>query len=207
MVSENECNLFLLLLRRKSETRDCIEKILIQNTVFARIETAAQKKKTISDMQNILRHIVKQVNEGDDEMRKQIQNFLRHLCFHADVLRLLPIAGVDATLMNPLFKGIIKFLYTFCLNDSGNQALLLPYAKDILELRNHHLKVSKLVRQIFMSRKDKKKEHQIINDLLDKVKEDEACDPDIIRLIAALAESATEKHSVFTIYNFTRYSY
>ena len=199
--------MFLDLLREKRLARIFIDNILNQNTIFIKTEKVAQKKKTIADTIELLQRVMDLVTLQEKPKQKKVQNFLKHLRFYVDIMSLLQLANVDISLLGGLLKTVFKFLFVFCHNDSTNQTLLVPHATQLLEMHKSGIKVSKLVHQIFACTHDQRQERWLINYLLNEVRGNEpmsieisdTSNPDIMRLLTALAESSTEKHSKYIL--------
>ncbi len=207
IVSDDDTKLFLDLLKEKRLARLFIDNILNQNTIFVKTEKIAQKKKTITDTQELLQRVMDLVTSQDLPKQKKVQNFLKHLRFHVELMSLLQIAGVDIALLGELLKVVIKFLFVFCHNDSTNQTLLVPYATQLLSMHRYGIKISKLVHQIFKCTRNQRQERWLIDYLLNEVRGNvstgtelsDASNPDIMRLLAALADSAAVKHSKYIL--------
>jgi len=197
-VSESDAKLYLYLLREKRMARILIDSVLNQHTIFAKTEKIAQKKKTINDLHELVMRLISTTETPTT--RKKTQDFMTHLRFHIDFMDLLQVAAIDMTLISNLLKSVLHFLFLFCQSCPNNQQLLLPFASKLLGLHKYRLKVSKLLHQIFACAKSQKKEKWLIDYLINELKTQENnSNPDIMRLLAALADTTSEKHSKYIL--------
>ena len=171
-----------------------IDSILHQSATIGRIDKAdktAKEKKGITDLQELLQRVIDLIQENNTKA----QSLLTHMQFHVDILYLIQAIDIDPIFTRPLMKLVIRALLLFCKNYYPNQMLMVPYIKQILNLRKHGFKVSKLLYQILKSAK--KEEKRMIDYLLEELKH--VIDPDVIRLLAALTNTSSEKHSKYII--------
>eukprot|EP01022_Parablepharisma_sp_SALTPOND_P014864 TRINITY_DN2068_c0_g1_i1.p2 TRINITY_DN2068_c0_g1~~TRINITY_DN2068_c0_g1_i1.p2 ORF type:complete len:696 (-),score=99.07 TRINITY_DN2068_c0_g1_i1:6253-8340(-) len=134
------------------------------------------------------------------ESKRKTQNFMYHLKFHVDLMGLLQVAAIDPGLINNLLETMVSFLFLFCQGCPTNQNLLVPYATQLLGLHKYGIKVSKLLHQIFAYNRSQKEEKWLIDYLLNELQAgNEQPNPDIMRLLAALADSVAEKHSKYIL--------
>lgn len=194
VVTEEDARLYIELLREKRLCRMFIDSILHQNAVIDRVDKTdktAKERKGISDLQELLERMIKLMKEGE-----KVQSLMTHLQFHIDLVYLLQTVEVEHTFTKPLVKLVIRSLILFCRNYYPNQVLMVPYIKQVLALRKHGFKVSKLLYQIFKSGESPEGEKQTVHHLLDELKDPEtSLNPDSLRLLAALISTSSDKRS------------